>query len=108
MTDPPTSAAERHAELSESQLVSRLVELDTPALTAPLPPLKSELTAIAVGLEDLNRKVRQLTEKIALGSGQDFSGESADGHNGVRPHLLSEAVETLLALPTSSEDAAVR
>ncbi len=76
--------------------------------TPGLPFLQSELTAIAVDLEDLNRRVRQLAERIALASGEVFSGESAGGNNGARPYFLSDAVETLLALPMSSEDATLR
>ncbi len=76
--------------------------------TSGLPFLQSELTAIAVDLEDLTRRVRQLAERIALASGEVFSGESAGGNNGKRPSLLSNAAEILLALPTSREDAAVR
>ena len=35
MTKTLTSPAERHAELTDSQLLCRLLDLDTPARTAP-------------------------------------------------------------------------
>ena len=98
--------AEAQNELQE--IVGALQGIDQPHSAARLPFLKSELTTIAVDLEDLNRRVRQLAERVALASDEVFSGESIGGNNGARPSLLSDAVETLLALPMSSEDAAMR
>ncbi|MCP4654099.1 MAG: hypothetical protein GY856_01640 [bacterium] len=63
MTDSPTSAAERHAELSDSQLVSRLVELDTPALTAPL-HAESLLDLLWISMEELRRYFYGRADKV--------------------------------------------
>jgi len=76
--------------------------------TPGLPSLKSELTAITVDLQDVGQRVRQLAARIALVSDHVLSPDLAGRNNGVRPSLLSAAVETLLALPTSGEDATAR